>query len=326
MTTTRRPRLAVGLAGAHLLELTAGQERQENQDALVRLDEVGAAFLALGVDRALGAPGRATLDPSIAAAALAARSTTPFLVVAAPQRDHPYNLARRIASLDHLADGRAGLLLAERDLSAPLAEAGREAWGGARLSPGAPLEPTTTRDAALALAALWQSFPVESIVGDRESRVYAEADRIVHIDHHGVFDIAGPLTVPTTPQGAPVLGWAVTSVDELRAAAGVAELLVATPGIAAADAAPAVFRPLRIEGQGTIDAALSDGDSDLLILADPSVPVAHLIAAALDLVDRGRVERSPGSTLRERLSLGAARPLPADARPAFAASAELRAS
>lgn len=326
MGTQRRPRFAVGLTGTHLVQLVA----DSGSPALERLDGLGAAFLALGTDRATGEPGRATLDPSVSAAALAAETATPLLVVGAPQRDHPYNLARRIASLDHLSGGRVGVLLAERDASAPLDAPGREAWGGARLSGGAPLGPETTRDAALVLRALWQSFPIDAIVADRETRVYADADRIVHIDHHGVFDVAGPLTVPTTPQGTPVLGWSVGTAAEAAAAVGLAELVVGTAELVPAEAAPLVYRPVRLEDAAGPDGGAWDGaDLDgahLLLLPDPGTPLDAVIRIARDLLDRGVVEPSTGSTLRERVGLGPALAVLEGARPAFARAPERRAS
>lgn len=319
MGTQRRPRFAVGLAGTHLVQLIA------DPDALGRLDRLGAAFLALGTDRVAGEPGRTTLDPSIAAAALAAGMTTPLLLAAAPQRDHPYNLARRVASIDHLSAGRAGVLLAERDTSAPLDAPGREAWGGARLSGGAPLRPETTRDVALVLRALWQSFPIDAIVADRETRVYADADRIVHIDHHGVFDVAGPLTIPTTPQGSPVLGWYVRSAAEAAAAEGVAELVVGTADLVSADAGPAVYRPVSVEARPDLGSPDLDG-GHLLLVTDPATPLDRVIETARRLVDRGVVEPSTGRTLRERTGLGAPPAVLEGARAAFARAAERVAS
>ncbi|WP_291051261.1 LLM class flavin-dependent oxidoreductase [Herbiconiux sp.] len=245
MTHTTRRLLAVGLSGPHLVALA------EQPEAAAEFDELDLAFVALGVDRAIepadgaavdaaaasaaasGAdPLGATIDSSVAATVFATDApNTAVVVVAAPHRDHPYNLGRRVASLDHLSSGRTGLLLGERDRFAPAADAGRESWSGARLSQGAPLEPATTRDATLALQKLWQSWPSDTIVGDRATGIYAEADRIVHIDHDSVFSIAGPLNVPSTPQGAPVVGWFADGAEQLEAAVGVADLLVVPAGI-----------------------------------------------------------------------------------------------
>ncbi|MCS5722181.1 LLM class flavin-dependent oxidoreductase [Herbiconiux sp. CPCC 203407] len=339
-TPTRPPApraLALGLSGAHLVALA------EHPGAAAVLDGLGLAFTALGVDR-LGVDrlsvdrlgvGQvdhgdlgATFDSSVAAAAFATdASTTPFLVVAAPHRDHPYNLARRVASLDHLSGGRAGVLLGERDRFAPGGDPGREAWGGARLSHGAPLEPATTRDAAVVLQELWQSWPADTIVGDRESRIYAEADRIVHIDHHGVFEVAGPLNVPSTPQGSPVLARHAASPAEVEAARGVAEVLVVEEDLlpAALEAGVPVFVIVHAHSTGDSLAgrvAALDPRAHLLLVPDAAttlVEIAHLVAHLG--TDRHGAAASPGraGTLRDRLGLPTPDPLLVGARPAFPA-------
>ena len=140
---------------------------------LTRWDALPVAFTVLGIDRVDGsAPAPVTLDSSAAGAVVAARTTgARFLVAATPQRDHPYNLARRVASLGHLSRGRSGVLLGVRDAYAAPGPEGAGAWGGARLGPGAPLTPATALDAARAVRALEQSWPYDSIVGDRDTGI-----------------------------------------------------------------------------------------------------------------------------------------------------------
>lgn len=314
--------LALALSGPHLVALA------EHPGAAAVLDGLGLAFTALGVDRIV-APAEAaegavrlgeTLDSSVAGAAFATDAPeTPFLVVAAPHRDHPYNLARRVASLDHLSAGRAGVLLGERDRFAPAGDPGREAWGGARLSHGAPLEPATTRDAAVVLQELWQSWPADTIVGDRESRIYAEADRIVHIDHRGVFEVAGPLNVPSTPQGSPVLVWYAASAAELEAAEGVAEVLVVEEQLlpAALETGVPVFVLVHAPrygdtdggtgtgtggGKGTDGAAATDGGTATGGTTGTDGTAATAVAATIAALDPragALVVAHPGSTLVE---------------------------
>jgi alkanesulfonate monooxygenase SsuD/methylene tetrahydromethanopterin reductase-like flavin-dependent oxidoreductase (luciferase family) len=319
--------LALGLSGAHLVAIA------EHPGAAAVLDGLDLAFAALGVDR-LGESQvdhddlGVTLDSSVAAAAFATDAPrTPFLVVAAPHRDHPYNLARRIASLDHLSAGRAGVLLGERDRFAPLGDPGREAWGGARLSHGAPLEPATTRDAAMVLQELWQSWPTDTIVGDRESRIYAEADRIVHIDHHGVFEVAGPLNVPSTPQGSPVLSWFATSSAEVEAAQGVAEVLVVEEDLlpAALETGVPVFVIVHARPTGDSLAervAALDPRAHVLVVPDAAttlVEIAHLVANLSADHHGGAASPVRAGTLRDRLRLSSPAPLLVGARPAFPA-------
>ncbi|MGI5158614.1 LLM class flavin-dependent oxidoreductase [Microbispora sp. CA-102843] len=337
-TTETSTYLAIGLGGDHLAALIADPRQ------VSRLDGTGAAFVVAGIDGIDGsAPGGVTVEPTVAAAFLAAHAPgTAFLAAAAPHRDHPYNLARRIASLDHLSGGRSGLILGVRDGYAP----GDTAWGGAGLTDGAPLGVGTTRDVAVAVQKLWQSWPQESIVADRESRIFARAEQIVHVDHRGVFDIAGPLTVPSTAQGSPVLAWYADSVPAVAAAGEVADLVVlagADPALLggavdALDAAPSS----RFAGDGRrpllfVQVAASRGRdaADLVaeaesVAARPGVdgillrPDADVDALAVgDVVPRlaglGVVRASEGATLRDRLALPKPARLLAGARPVFPA-------
>jgi alkanesulfonate monooxygenase SsuD/methylene tetrahydromethanopterin reductase-like flavin-dependent oxidoreductase (luciferase family) len=361
MTSHAKP-VGIALSGEHLTALLA------DRALTAQLNASGLPFVVAGIDRidpavprsgasaVLPGQGR-TVESSIATATLAARAPRlGWLAAAAVHRDHPYNLARRVASADHLSGGRAGLVLGLRDRFAPAGRDGHEVWGGAGLTGGVPVGPATTRDAASAIRALWQSWPAESIVADRETRVYARADQIKHIDHRGAFDIDGPLTVPATPQGSPVLAWRAGSTGEAAAARGVADILIWPAGepatvrgeyppledspagerdrlqaVAAAGAAgsggPRLY--LEIPAGGTDLAArlagyLADARVAGVILRPwrSEAVLREFLARVLpELTGAGAVRTGWSGTLRERLSLPVPEPLPATARPAFPAPA-----
>jgi alkanesulfonate monooxygenase SsuD/methylene tetrahydromethanopterin reductase-like flavin-dependent oxidoreductase (luciferase family) len=177
--------VGAALTGEHLAAALADRTLTD------LLDGAGFAFAVAGIDRIDGSspPGR-TVESSIAATVLAVRAPRlGWLAAAAVHRDHPYNLARRIASADHLAGGRSGLVLGVADGYAPDGRDGDGAWGGAGLTPGVPLGAQTARDAAAAIRDLWQSWPYASIVADHATGIYARGEQIVHIDHRGVFAI-----------------------------------------------------------------------------------------------------------------------------------------
>ncbi|MGW5265817.1 LLM class flavin-dependent oxidoreductase [Microbispora sp. NPDC004025] len=331
--------LAIGLGGGHLAALIADPRPAS------RLDGTGAAFVVAGLDRIDGSrPGDVTVEPTAAAAFLATHAPgTAFLAAAAPHRDHPYNLARRVASLDHLSRGRSGLILGVRDGYAP----GDTAWGGAGLTEGAPLGVGTTRDAALAIQKLWQSWPQESIVANHETRIFAHAEQIVHVDHGGVFDVAGPLTVPSTPQGSPVLAWYADSPEEAGAAGEVADLVVlgaAGPerireAAEALDAArssrysgdgrrPLLFVQVTVpagrDAAGLVAAAESaaarPGVDGILLRPTADADIAEVVDGLVPLLaDLGVVRTAEGRTLRDRLALPEPAPLLDGARPVFPA-------
>ncbi|MFJ4219594.1 hypothetical protein [Curtobacterium luteum] len=167
----------------------------------------GAPVLAIGTDRfdpghrtadrpepTDGSVDRPTarLDPTTAALALAAALPGHgFLVATAPTREHPYNVARRVLSLDHVLGGRVGVIVGAHDHGAPSVEPEHDAGEFARV-----------------LRGLWRTWPLDSIVGDREAGVFAHTDAIRPLDHDGGpggYRVRGPLTTPSSPQGEPVL-------------------------------------------------------------------------------------------------------------------------
>ena len=329
----KRPETAgIALSGDHLAALL------EDPRLTARLDASGLAFAVAGIDRVDGSvpvPGARTVESTVAIAALAARAPRiGWLAAAAVHRDHPYNLARRIASADHLSDGRSGLVLGLSDGYAPAGRDGHEVWGGAGLTTGAPIAVATTRDAAAAIGELWQSWPYESIIADRQTRIYARGEQIVHIGHRGVFDIDGPLTVPTTPQGSPVLAWYARTAEEAEAAQGVADVLIRPVGRDHGPGAAAAGRPGRPRlflelpaGGGPLGSRLRSHLADDQV-AGVILPPARDEPALRELVDdivpglvaAGVIHAATGSgTLRERLSLPAPAPRATAGRPAFSA-------
>lgn len=279
---TAVPFLALGLGGPHLVELTGSPE------LLARWDALPSAFTVLGIDRVDGsAPAPVTLDSSAVGAVLASRTSRGrFLIAASPQRDHPYNLARRVASLGHLSRGRSGVLFGVGDAYAAPGPAGAGAWGGAGLGNGAPLTAATAFDAALAVRALEQSWPYDSIIGDRERGILVRSDRIVHVDLDGAYVIAGPLNAPEPATGASVLAWyadeAVTDPAPFDLVIGVGGAVLVTPfgaPPAGTDAAGVLLRPA------------------------PEQTVDELLAAAEQLFTDGRATPSRGGPLRAALDL-----------------------
>ncbi|MFC8527448.1 hypothetical protein [Nocardia sp. NPDC057227] len=188
-----------------------------------RLDAAGVGYVLLGADRAAGT-GPA-LSPALTGTVFARRTTGLGLVAAAsPQRDHPYNLARRIASLDHIARGRAGWLALRADAAIALGAPDRGSWAPARGPRGAEL----LADAVTAVRALWRTWPLESLTLERPARVRPPEAELRYADHTGAYASTGPLNVPTTPQGEPVVFWEHADGDGAHAAT--ADLVLAGPG------------------------------------------------------------------------------------------------
>lgn len=159
-------------------------------------------------------------DPTILLATLARETARIGLVgTASTSFEEPFGLARRFASLDHLSGGRAGWNIVTTFDP-----------GSARNFSVAPLD----REERYARAeefvevarALWDSWSDDAAVGDQVEGVFADSARVRPIDHQGeYFQVAGPLTIPRSPQGRPVLVQAGGSPQGLDLAARHAEVV-----------------------------------------------------------------------------------------------------
>jgi FMN-dependent oxidoreductase (nitrilotriacetate monooxygenase family) len=113
---------------------------------------------------------------------------------------HPYSLARSLASLDHLSGGRACWNVVTS--GGPWQAAN---FGG---------EPPRSRDERYDEAdefleicdALWRSWDSDALQIDKASGYFADPSKVHQADYKGKYlSSMGPLSVPRTPQGRPVL-------------------------------------------------------------------------------------------------------------------------
>jgi len=131
-----------------------------------------------------------------------------LIATASTTYNSPYNLARRFASLDHVSGGRAGWNIVT---TAGGAAARNFGLGDAP----AHAERYARADEFLDVARkLWDSWEDEVYLGDKESGVWGENDRIHPPRHRGrYFSVEGALNVPRSPQGYPLLVQAGSSED-----------------------------------------------------------------------------------------------------------------
>ncbi|MCC3313854.1 LLM class flavin-dependent oxidoreductase [Nocardia africana] len=261
------------------------------------LDDSGIDFVVLRPDSAT-----VRFDPSVAAAVLARHTRSVGLVVAAaPLRDHPYNLARRLGSIDHASGGRVGWLVLLGD---PAAADGRSVWTSAPRG-------DVPADAVRAVRELWESWPADAVVDDRERGVFAESARIRYVDHAGAHSITGPLNIPEPPQVKPPVFAESPVPGEYRDLAGLADVVFAPAGTAVRGP---VLRWAAAEAPVS-PAAEAAG----VVIAGEGTPAA-IVAAAARHVTASAVPPA-GTTLRARLGLPAPDPvLPSNARSAFPAA------
>ncbi len=172
---------------------------------IARISERGkldAIFLADGpalqADVARQPAGR--LEPTLllTAVALATQHIGVIATLSSTYND-PFNIARRLASLDHVSGGRAAWNV--------VTNAGDAAAQNFGLG-GAPLHVDRYARAAEfvdVVFKLWDSWEDDAILDDRVRGVFADPAKVHVIDHAGEhFQVRGPLNVPRSPQGRPV--------------------------------------------------------------------------------------------------------------------------
>jgi FMN-dependent oxidoreductase (nitrilotriacetate monooxygenase family) len=183
-----------------------------------RFDSVFVADqLALAEDVAQAA--RTWLEPVTLLAAIAvSTSRIGLIATASTTYTEPFNLARQFASIDHISNGRAAWNI----VTSWLATAARNYGSSAQTSHADRY--ARAEEFMTVVKALWDSWADDAIVDDRARGLYARADRIRAIDHRGDFyRVVGPLNLPRSPQGRPVLVQAGSSDTGRRFAARHAE-------------------------------------------------------------------------------------------------------
>ncbi|MFD6857182.1 LLM class flavin-dependent oxidoreductase [Rhodococcus sp. NPDC060090] len=152
----------------------------------------------------MGVPERrpsGKLEPTIILTAIgAATSRIGLIATASTSYNEPYNLARRFASLDFVSGGRAGWNIVTTAGDAAARNFGLD---------GVPAHKTRYQRAAEFVEVstkLWDSWEDDAIVADKESAVHSDSAKVHGFDHDGeFFKVAGPLNVPRSPQGYPLL-------------------------------------------------------------------------------------------------------------------------
>jgi FMN-dependent oxidoreductase (nitrilotriacetate monooxygenase family) len=139
----------------------------------------------------------------------------------------PFHVARTFATLDHLSGGRAAWNVVTSVNDSEAQNFGVDAHLGHD-------ERYDRADEFLeATVGLWDSWDDDALVLDRAGGVFADPDKVHELNYDGDwFKVRGPLTVPRSPQGRPVLLQAGSSGRGRDFAARWAELIfTGDPGI-----------------------------------------------------------------------------------------------
>ncbi|MDT0300877.1 LLM class flavin-dependent oxidoreductase [Streptomonospora wellingtoniae] len=163
-------------------------------------------------------------DPALVVSAMASATThLGFGITASTSYEHPYALARRFTTLDHLTSGRIGW-----NLVTSYAESAARNMGTGRQVP---------HDQRYDMAAeylevcykLWeQSWEEDAVRRDRGEGVYADPSRIHAIEHRGTyFTVPGFFLCEPSPQRTPAIFQAGGSSKGRALAAASAEAVFA---------------------------------------------------------------------------------------------------
>ncbi|SDL81855.1 NtaA/DmoA family FMN-dependent monooxygenase [Nonomuraea jiangxiensis] len=139
--------------------------------------------------------------------------------------NEPYELARRLATLDHLSQGRAGWNVVTTS----------DAFTGENFRRGGFLDRADRYERAEEFVRLsrelWDSWRPDAIAADPVTGTFVREGGIGTVEHHGRhFSIEGRFTVPRSPQGHPVIIQAGDSEEGREFAAANADVIFTPHG------------------------------------------------------------------------------------------------
>ena len=147
------------------------------------------------------------LEPLTLLSAVAARTERIGLAATvSTSYSEPWDIARRLASLDLISRGRAAWNIVTSMDS-------RTAGNFTGATHGTPAERyRRAAEAIEVVRGLWDSYEDDAFATDKSAEAFLDPTRLHALDHEGeFFRVAGPLNIQRSPQGQPVLIQAGTS-------------------------------------------------------------------------------------------------------------------
>jgi len=186
-----------------------------------------------------GALGALRLDPLVVLSLIA--GCTRHLGLAATISTtyfHPYHVARALATLDHLSEGRAAWNIVTSFQQAEARNFGLED----HLAKEARYD--RADEFMEVVCKLWNSWAPDALVRDASTPLFVDPAKVQAIGHKGQwFDVQGPLNVGRPPQGRPVFIQAGASARGKRFAARWADVIFVTH--ASLDSAKAFYQEMK---------------------------------------------------------------------------------
>lgn len=180
----------------------------ENFDLLRRLAQMAEAakfdmvFLADGLTSGVDAhPSMiARFEPLTLLASLAmVTKNVGLAATASTTYGEPYHIARSFASIDHLSHGRAAWNIVTTSYA-------RTAANFSKSHPEHDERYAVAEEFVTVVRGLWDSWDDDAFPKDKERNMYADPTKVHVLNHEGkYFSVKGPLNIPRSPQGHPVL-------------------------------------------------------------------------------------------------------------------------
>lgn len=164
------------------------------------------------------------LDPLTLLPAIAARTERIGLVsTASTTYNEPYHVARRLGSLDHISNGRAGW-------NVVTSWSQQEAWNFGRDEHlGYDERYERAEEFVEVVVGLWNSWERDAFLHDKENGIFYDASKLHVLNHKGKhLKVRGPLTCARTPQGRPIIVQAGASKQGVTIAAKYADVVYAS--------------------------------------------------------------------------------------------------
>ncbi len=193
----------------------------------------------------------------------------------------PYIAARQLQSLSWVSQGRAGWNIVT-------ALGGNENFGVDKM-PTSHQRYKKAAEFVEVVTKLWQSYPFESVLADKQTGKFADLSCIDNIDHHGEhFDVQGPLNIPSHPAGRMPFFQAGASESGRDFAAKYADVMfAATPDVESGIELKQDLAKRCVE-HGREPNALKVLPGVALYLADTREQAQHLFEATHRDIDRRR--------------------------------------
>jgi alkanesulfonate monooxygenase len=160
-------------------------------------------------------------DPLMLLAALASHTKHLGLVATVTTSyNEPYNVARRLASLDHLSGGRCGWNVVTSGNVTEAFNFGRDEHfaHGERYG--------RASEFVEVVKGLWDSWDDDAFLRDRQTSRYFDPEKLHYLSHVGEhFSVRGPLNTARPPQGYPVIFQASASDTGKELAGRIAEVV-----------------------------------------------------------------------------------------------------